>query len=212
MKGIYFITGIDTEIGKTVATGMLAKQLQDSGKKVITQKLVQTGNDGYSEDLEIHRKWQGKHFPEDAEGLTATSIFHHPASPHLAARLDNKPLQLDVITQASDTLASRYEVVLLEGAGGLMVPLTDELLTIDYIARLQYPVVLVTSSRLGSINHTLLSLMALKQYHLKLHTLLYNGYHDDGDPLIAADTRHYLKQQLAQQFPEARWQEMPVFA
>lgn len=71
-------------------------------------------------------------------------------------------------------MAERFEIVLLEGAGGLMVPLTTSLLTIDYVAQHQFPVILVTSGRLGSINHTLLSLEALKSRGLKLKALVYN--------------------------------------
>jgi cobyric acid synthase len=69
----------------------------------------------------------------------------------------------DVVSDtATQELAAQYEIVLVEGAGGLMVPLTENLLTIDYIQQQAYPVILVTSGRLGSINHTLLSFAALK--------------------------------------------------
>ncbi|NUF85185.1 dethiobiotin synthase, partial [Acinetobacter seifertii] len=186
---IYFVSGIDTEIGKTYATGFLAKLWTEQGKKVITQKLIQTGNADISEDIEKHREIMGQGwFQEDHDKLTMPEIFSYPASPHLATRLDNREIDFQKIENATQTLAERFEIVLLEGAGGLMVPLTTSLLTIDYVAQHQFPVILVTSGRLGSINHTLLSLEALKSRGLKLKALVYNLKDESKDPLISKDT------------------------
>ncbi|HBM1988004.1 TPA: ATP-dependent dethiobiotin synthetase BioD, partial [Acinetobacter baumannii] len=190
---IYFVSGIDTEIGKTYATGFLAKLWTEQGKKVITQKLIQTGNADISEDIQKHREIMGQGwFQEDHDKLTMPEIFSYPASPHLATRLDNREIDFQKIENATQTLAERFEIVLLEGAGGLMVPLTTSLLTIDYVAQHQFPVILVTSGRLGSINHTLLSLEALKSRGLKLKALVYNLKDESKDPLISQDTSNYL--------------------
>ncbi|ONN58669.1 dethiobiotin synthetase [Acinetobacter genomosp. 33YU] len=206
---IYFVSGIDTEIGKTYATGFLAKLWTEQGKKVITQKLIQTGNADFSEDIEKHREIMGQGwFQEDHDKLTMPEIFSYPASPHLATRLDNREIDFQKIENATQTLAERFEIVLLEGAGGLMVPLTTSLLTIDYVAQHQFPVILVTSGRLGSINHTLLSLEALKSRGLKLKALVYNLKDESKDPLISKDTSNYLKDYLAIHFPEAEWIEL----
>ncbi|WP_454667283.1 dethiobiotin synthase [Acinetobacter calcoaceticus] len=206
---IYFVSGIDTDIGKTYATGVLAKLWTEQGKKVITQKLIQTGNADISEDIEKHREIMGQGwFQEDHDKLTMPEIFSYPASPHLATRLDNREIDFQKIEDATQTLAERFEIVLLEGAGGLMVPLTTSLLTIDYIAQHQFPVILVTSGRLGSINHTLLSLEALKSRGLKLKALVYNLKDESKDPLISQDTSNYLKNYLATHFPEAEWIEL----
>ncbi|MFA2879536.1 dethiobiotin synthase [Acinetobacter pittii] len=206
---IYFVSGIDTEIGKTYATGFLAKLWTEQGKKVITQKLIQTGNADISEDIEKHREIMGQGwFQEDHDKLTMPEIFSYPASPHLATRLDNREIDFQKIEDATQTLAERFEIVLLEGAGGLMVPLTTSLLTIDYVAQHQFPVILVTSGRLGSINHTLLSLEALKSRGLKLHALVYNLKDESIDPLISQDTSNYLKDYLAIHFSEAEWIEL----
>jgi len=107
-------------------------------------------------------------------------------------------------------LANKYDVVLLEGAGGLMVPLTTELLTIDYLAEKKFPVILVSSGRLGSINHTLLSLEALKSRGLELYALAYNLNDESQDELISKDTSDYLKAYLAKHFPQAHWMDIPV--
>ncbi|TCM68045.1 dethiobiotin synthetase [Acinetobacter calcoaceticus] len=208
---VYFISGIDTAIGKTYATGYLAKLWQQQGRKVITQKLIQTGNVGFSEDIHQHRLMMGNvHFAEDDSKLTMPEIFAYPASPHLASRLEGREVDFAHITAATQQLASRYEVVLLEGAGGLMVPLSTQVLTIDYIAAQQLPVILVTSGRLGSINHTLLSLEALKARQLPLYALAYNLKDQSLDPIISEDTASYLKTYLSTHFPEALWIDIPV--
>ncbi|HFC8478723.1 TPA: dethiobiotin synthase [Neisseria subflava] len=209
MKGVYFVSGIDTDIGKTVATGVLAKQLLQQGKSVITQKPVQTGCQNIADDIAVHRNIMGISLQEaDKQRLTMPEIFSYPASPHLAARLDGRALDLDKIRTATQQLAAQYEIVLVEGAGGLMVPLTENLLTIDYIQQQDYPVILVTSGRLGSINHTLLSFVALKQYGISLHSLIFNHIHDSKDETVAGDTLKYLKGRLKDEFPEAKWQEL----
>ena len=209
MKGVYFVSGIDTDIGKTVATGVLAKQLLQQGKSVITQKPVQTGCQNIADDIAVHRNIMGISLQEaDKQRLTMPEIFSYPASPHLAARLDGRALDLDKIRTATQQLAAQYEIVLVEGAGGLMVPLTENLLTIDYVQQQAYPVILVTSGRLGSINHTLLSFSALKQYGIRLHSLIVNHSHDNKDKIVAGDTLEYLKGRLKDEFPEAQWQEL----
>ena len=188
MGMVYFVSGIDTDAGKTVAVGLMARYLLKQGVKVITAKLVQTGNEGVSEDLLKHRAMMGVgEFPEDKAGLTAPQIFKFPASPHLSARLEGRCFNVDTVRQAIRTLASHYEIVLVEGAGGLAVPLTDELLTLDLIAQEKWPVILVTSGKLGSLNHTFLSLEALKNRHILLAGVIYN-YSPVADPVIDADT------------------------
>ena len=195
---VYFISGIDTGIGKTYTTGYLAKLWNAQGQKTITQKLVQTGNTDRSEDIEQHRKIMGMGwFPEDETKLTMPEIFTYPASPHLATKIDGREIDFDKIADATQQLAAKYDVVLLEGAGGLMVPLTEDYLTIDYIAEKQYPLIFVTSGKLGSINHTLLSLYACERYGIEVKAIVYNQY-PSIDPLIEANTLEYLKAK----FPE----------
>ena len=208
---VYFISGIDTGIGKTYTTGYLAKLWNAQGKKTITQKLIQTGNVDISEDIEQHRQIMGMGwFPEDETKLTMPEIFTYPASPHLATKLDGREIDFQKIANATQQLAEKYEIVLLEGAGGLMVPLTTDLLTIDYVAEKNLPVILVTSGRLGSINHTILSLEALKSRGLELHALAYNLNDQSQDELISKDTADYLKNYLTKHFPNCQWIDIPV--
>ena len=190
---VYFISGIDTSVGKTAATGAIAKALAQAGKRVITQKMIQTGCEQVSEDIEEHRRIQGIPFTEeDREGWTCPYIFSYPCSPHMAAAKDGRTIDLQVITQATERLRERYEYVLLEGAGGLMVPNDFQSLTIDYIRDQDYPLILVTSGKLGSINHTLLSLFAAEQYGIPVKAIVYNQY-PHIDALIEANTLEYLR-------------------
>ena len=196
---VYFVSGIDTDIGKSIAVGLIARHCHRKGIKVITVKLVQTGNIGFSEDLRTHRTLMGiSAFDEDREGLTAPQLFAFPASPHLAARLENRSVDLEKIRAAVATLSARFDLVLVEGAGGLAVPLTDDVLTIDFVRQMQWPVILVTSGKLGSLNHTILSYEALFARNMILAGTIYN-YCPTAHPRIDEDSprmlRHYLRSQ-----------------
>lgn len=192
--GVHFVSGIDTNVGKSYATGILARELAAAGRSVITQKLVQTGCTDSSEDIELHRRIMGiAPTREDLDMTTAPEIFTYPCSPHLATAIDGREIDFGRIDAATATLKGRYDIVLLEGAGGLMVPLTDDMLTIDFVERHRYPVLLVTSGRLGSINHTLLSLEALERRGIEVTALLYNAYPSLEDKTIEEDTRGYLE-------------------
>ncbi len=201
---IFFISGIDTAAGKSVATGMLAKYLISKGQKVITQKLVQTGGHGISEDIETHRKIMSiPLLPEDLGGLTCSYTFKFPASPHLAAAMEHQIIDPAIITAATNRLAAIYDIVLIEGAGGLNVPLTTDTLTIDYLEQQQYPLILVCSGRLGSINHALLSLEVARHRHIPVAGIVYNLY-PAADQAITADTRQVLRRYLKRySYPES---------
>lgn len=211
MSKSFFITGIDTDAGKTYCTAWLARLLAKKGKNVITQKFIQTGNTGHSEDIDAHRALTGTGvLPEDRLGLTAPVIFSFPASAQLAARIDNREIDLSVIDNARHELEKRYDIVLVEGAGGMMVPITDEFFAIDYAASRELPVWLVTNSRLGSINHTVLSLEVLKTRKLRLEGILFN-HHFDSDKFIAEDTCNFVKRYVARHFPHAHFLDVPSF-
>lgn len=219
---VLFISGIDTDIGKTYATGMIAKALMHQGVNVITQKLVQTGvainldsgEIGIADDIIIHRQLMNLPLqPCDLNFTTCPYRYEKPASPHLSAKLAGQTLNPELITKATQQLQQSYDVVLLEGAGGLLVPITEQLLTLDYIAAQGYPIVLVTSGRLGSINHTLLSLEAIKIRGLEVHSVIYNHIHDDAaqtDAEIANSTVAFLQNYLAENYPNTNWLSLPV--
>ena len=196
MGRVYFISGIDTGIGKTVAVGMMCRALQQAGRDWISVKMVQTGCDGFSEDLDAHRAMAGVgKFPEDEEGLTAPQIFKFPSSPLLAASLEGRTVDLDRIAASVKACAQNHEIVLVEGAGGLCVPLTEETLAADFVAQQGWPLILVASGRLGAINHIILSIEAVRARGLQLAGIVMNRI-PEADPRLFDDALQAVSRQL----------------
>jgi dethiobiotin synthetase len=207
----YFVSGIDTDVGKTVVTGLLARGAASLGARVITQKLVQTGCVGLSEDVARHREIMGAPVAvaDDLPALSCPYVFSYPASPHLAARIDGATVDPARLAAATRALEARYDVVLVEGAGGLYVPLTRDYFTIDHVRDAGYPLILVTSARLGSINHTLLALEACRREGVRVAAVAFNRYPRVDGPL-GRETRVFLRERVAARFPGCHWVEIPL--
>ena len=189
MGTVTCVSGIDTDIGKTIVTGLLAKSIQQSGHSVITQKIVQTGCSGIAEDIITHREMMEVDLlAEDKNGLTCPYVFQKACSPHLAAELEGQSIDVHHITAATEQLAATFAHVILEGAGGLLVPLGRDYTFLDYLEQHRYPLILVTSPRLGSINHTLAALELVKSRGLRVNGIVYNCY-DATDEIITEDSR-----------------------
>ncbi|UEG51952.1 dethiobiotin synthase [Mucilaginibacter daejeonensis] len=160
-----FVTGIGTDVGKTIVTAILVEYF-----KADYWKPVQSGDLDNSDTMKVQRlisNSTSKFYPE-VYRLT------QPFSPHKSADLDGVEIDLDKIN-VPDT-ANR---LLIEGAGGLMVPLNYQETIVDLIQKLNAEVILVVRHYLGSINHTLLSLELLQQKKIKVHTLIFNGHIDE---------------------------------
>lgn len=212
MSEVIFISGIDTDVGKSYATGYMARMLMQQGHSVITQKFIQTGCIDASEDIVTHRRITGTDLlAEDTVRLTAPIILSYPASAQLAAAIDGCTIDLAEIDRATARLSRDYSYVLIEGAGGLMVPITDDFFAIDYAVTRELPVALVTNARLGSINHTVLSLEAIKSRGVRLHSLMFN-HHFDTDPVIAADTYAFVCRYLERNFPGTPVIDIPTIS
>ncbi len=189
MGTITCVSGIDTDIGKTVVTGLLAKAIRQGGHSVITQKLVQTGCSGVAEDIIKHREiMEIDLLPEDRNGQTCSYVFQKPCSPHLAAELEDRSIESDKIIESTKQLAAKFDHVILEGAGGLLVPLNRDYTFLDYLEQQKYPLILVSSPRLGSINHTLAALELAKNRGIHVNGIVYNRY-NVSDMEIADDSR-----------------------
>ena len=209
-NNVFFITGIDTNIGKSYATGYLAKKWNEEGYKVITQKFIQTGNIEDSEDILVHRQIMGiGKTQEDIDKITAPIILTYPCSPHLAARIDNTKIDLIKIKKSTDLLISKYDRVLIEGAGGLMVPITEDYFILDYILEYKYPLILVASGKLGSLNHTLLNLKLIKNYNINLYLVVFNECFEEYDDIISKDSFNFIKNYLKTNFPNTEIIRMP---
>ena len=196
-----FISGIDTDCGKTYITGLLAYHLRKSGINCMTSKFVQTGCASISEDIVAHRKtMEIDLLPEDKNGDTCPILYSFPASPHFAAEIDKQPFELEKVEKEFARLQKKYELLLTEGAGGLTVPLSQELLTSDYLKASKLPLILVSSSRLGSLNHTLLSIDFCINNHINLTSIIYNKFPND-DQQIAESSFQFLKNYLTRTHP-----------
>lgn len=207
---VFFVTGIDTDAGKSMATGVIARTLLHKGVKVITQKFVQTGCTGISEDILKHREIMGiAPLPVDEDGTTCPYVLTYPASPHLAAEIDKVDIDVTRIHMATEKLDSLYDIVLLEGAGGLYVPVKRDFLTIDYIAEYGHALILVSSSKLGSINHTLMSLELCRLRGIEVKYVVYNDFPGDSE-LIRNDSITVIRDYLDSHIPNCRLLELPV--
>lgn len=209
MKAVCII-GIDTDIGKTLITGLLAKSAQECNMRVATMKPVQTGCVGQSEDIIEHRRLMGIDQQDyDRDGLSCPYLFTKPCSPALAAELEGREIEFDLIARSLEELLQGRDLVLLEGAGGLMVPLNQRKTFLDLLIELNVAVILVSTNRLGSINHTLMSLEVLKQYGVSLLGVVYNVSFND-DKLITENTKATIMKGLERCGYPRKVVELPV--
>ena len=167
MKSI-FVIGTDTGIGKTVICGLLARYLQTVGKKVITQKWIQTGSKARS-------------------GSVRPYVFKFPASPHLSASLEKRFIRPAKIKESFKDLKERSDFVIVEGLGGVLVPYNNKKLVIDIARDLKLPVLIVAGNKLGAINHTLLTIEAVKSRGMKISGVIFNNFSSKGNKLILKD-------------------------
>ncbi|MFA6040698.1 MAG: dethiobiotin synthase [Methylophilus sp.] len=197
MQQSFFITGTDTEVGKTYIACKLIKHYVALGYKVVGMKPVAAGCD-----------WvDGAWLNEDVKLLTAASnvqapthlvnpySFKEPIAPHIAAQHEGVTIDLQVIVDAYQQLTQLADIVIVEGAGGLLVPLGDDHTLADLVAQLNIPIILVIGLKLGCINHALLTYEVIQQRQLKLDSWLANPI--DSSMLASADNLHTLKHKLA---------------
>ena len=211
-KKVYFVSGIDTDAGKSYVTGVLAARWRKERCRVITQKLIQTGSCGMSEDIELHRRIMGIGLQaEDLDYTTCPLRFSYPASPDLAARIDGREIDLTLADRSTARLLEHYDTVLLEGAGGLLVPIRGLYTMLDYVQERDLPLILVTNPKLGSVNHTLLSLEVCRQRRVTVYMLVYN-HHPETAPEITQDTREVFRSYLAKYSPRTLFEEVPFLS
>lgn len=167
MKGL-FVTGTDTGIGKTICSAILMNLWRKS-EKVRYWKPVQTGIEEDNDTLTIKTLANCS----DAEILDSGFRLEKPFSPHLSAQLANVQITIEKTLQFIEEENNYFYIV--EGAGGILVPLNENELMIDLMKKLDLPVIIVARSGLGTINHTLLTLEALRHRGLKIFGVIMNG-------------------------------------
>ena len=182
VKGV-FITGTGTGVGKTVVCGLLAGFLRSRGMRVTTQKWVETGVTDGPSDIDVHRRLMGDpgSAPEPPSADRCPYRFSLPGSPHLAAEREGRRVDPSVIEAAYRRLAETHDAVLVEGAGGFLVPLTEELLTGDLVARIGLPILVVAANRLGCVNDALLTVEAVRRRGIPLPGIVFNRLPGEAD-------------------------------
>ncbi|MBE7495522.1 MAG: dethiobiotin synthase [Verrucomicrobiaceae bacterium] len=172
----YFITGTDTDAGKTYVTCLLLEALRRSGRTAAGFKPFVCG--GREDALHL--------LDASSPGLSLDEVnpvwFKVPAAPFAAALMENRPVELNPALAAFEELAGRFDHVLVEGAGGWEVPLNGFATMADLAQRLALPVLVVVNNKLGCLNHTLLTVRNIQARGMTCAGLILNHVHDERDP------------------------------
>ena len=172
-KGI-FVTGTGTEVGKTVVAATIAHTLAKEGQRVHVFKPAVTGLDEEGEtDHALLRRASGS---EQIDDEIAPYRYGPPASPHLAAALAGEQIDPEHLKETARTAAKDVDTLVCEGVGGLLVPLTPTYLVRDLATDLGYPLVIVATPGLGTINHTLLTIEAARTANLRIAAIVLNPW------------------------------------
>lgn len=161
MANKYFITGIGTNIGKTMVSAILTEAL-----KADYWKPIQAGNVESSDPMIVQNLITNTH----TEIHPSSYSFEMPASPHFAAEKEGIEIDMNKIQ-----IPVTKNHLVIEGAGGILVPINRKQLIVDLVQRLQTPAILVVQNYLGAINHTLLSIEALQKRNIPIEGIIYNG-------------------------------------
>jgi len=175
----FFITGTDTGVGKTVVTGALAGALRRRGVDCGIMKPIQTG---------ATRKPDGSWFAPDAEYLRLVSgvgdplnlicpqIFEAATAPSVAAAAEDLCVDIPALHAAFHKLASQHDILLVEGAGGLAVPIHNRYVMADLAHDLELPAIIVARPNLGTINHTVMTVEYARSKGVTVHGIIISGY------------------------------------
>lgn len=176
MTQAFFITGTDTDVGKTYVACKLIQDYVAQGYKVIGMKPVAAGCelvDGAWVNDDVLKLEAASNVDAPRELINPYS-FKEPIAPHIAAEKSGVAIEISVIKNAFDALKKLADIVIVEGAGGFLVPLNNKESMADLAAALNIPIILVVGMKLGCINHSLLTIEAIKARNLKLHGWIAN--------------------------------------
>lgn len=184
---IIFITGTDTDVGKTYVSGLLLDFLLRQGHNAGYQKWASTGGE-IPEDLANCLASCEKIPAPVALEIQIPFRYKNPVSPHLAAELEDRPpIDIKTIKKSCITLSNIFDILLVEGVGGLLVPLHRELLLADLVAEMNLQILIVARSGLGTINHTLLTLEAARQRGIQVLGVVFSDSNENEDEIIVKD-------------------------
>lgn len=176
-KGL-FITGTDTDVGKTYVTALLVKTLRKAGFDVGYYKAAISGAPTVAEsDAGFVNRFAGINEPED---MILSYLYQNAVSPHLAARIEGNPVEKEVILKAWERVTKAYPYVTMEGSGGIMCPIRHDEKAVyyleDIIRWLHLPVLVVANAGLGTINHVVTTCEYIKNRHISVKGILLNHW------------------------------------
>ena len=167
MNKAVFITGTDTQIGKTVIASAIVLGIRMKGIDCGAMKPVQCAGD----DADVLKKVSQT---EDPFSLINPYYFKRPLSPHLAAKLEGRRISIEKIAQSYKSLSRKHQFLVVEGAGGLLVPFKNNFLIADLVRELNIPVIVVARLRLGTINHSLLTIEMARKRGIKVMGIIFS--------------------------------------
>ena len=170
LKTGYFVTGTDTEVGKTLVSGALILKLRELGRNAFGFKPVVAGT---------YQGQNGEYINEDIETLRVASnlpqtqsicpfVLDTPAAPHIVAKANGIELNVNKLLESFTGIQNENDFVVVEGAGGLIVPLNDHESLADFAQKIDLPIIVVVGMKLGCLNHTLLTIEAIKTRKMKI--------------------------------------------
>ena len=179
MQG-YFITGTDTNVGKTLVTACLSTLFKSRGEDVGVMKPIETGVDpecssSVNSDAKFLIEVTGV---QDALEDVCPYRLKAPASPYQAARIEGKELDPEKLLERFRALQSKHSMMLVEGIGGLLVPITQRYNVTDLALQMNLPLIIVSRIQIGTLNHTLLTINAARQHGLKVAGVILNPVYE----------------------------------
>lgn len=182
MSKRWFVTGTDTEVGKTVASCALLQAAKAAGYRCAGYKPVASGCENTAEgvrndDALALQRYSAVRLPYDVVNPLA---FIEPTSPHIISAAERRPISAQQLSAGFEAVAQQADWVLTEGAGGWFTPLSDSLTFADWVQQMQLPVILVVGVKLGCINHALLTALAVQSAGLPLAGWIANGIQPPG--------------------------------
>ena len=170
----FFVAGTDTDVGKTIVTASLVRQLRMRGMDAVPMKVVQTGG-GYTEegypispDFDVY--CSASSFLRDRDEMEdmVPLSFSAPCSPHLAARMDESVCEVGPVLTALKRLCVTHDLVVAEGVGGINVPLSEKITSLDLIKAMGLPLILVIRNVLGCVNHAINTIEVLRSHDIHI--------------------------------------------
>lgn len=180
----FFITGTDTDVGKTVITAGLARAISDMNINIGVMKpfaaAEQQSSSGFqSEDTEILSKAARVSEPEE---VLTPQFFPIAASPYTASQTLGLKVDVDIVKEKYQELKDAHDMLLVEGMGGIMTPILEDYFVADLIKEMDLPAIIIIRSKVGTINHTLMTHKICKDYKIPIAGIIINNFDPEGYP------------------------------